>query len=119
MESKCKLRETDIKTFICCYFHDIIRFLDRDIDFSDTLLDKKIYIEKYKNILIYDISYKTSTVAKPLRIKCDKIDGFIKIHDNIRYLVLFGYSYCDKNCNKIKYLISEKMVLQIVLIITL
>ena len=55
MESKCELRETDIKIFICCYFHDIIRFLDRDIGFSDTLLDKKLYIEKYKNILIYDI----------------------------------------------------------------
>ena len=43
-----------------------------------------------------------------MRIRLDKIDGFIKIHDKIRYLVLFDYSYCDKVCDKIKYLISEK-----------
>ena len=44
----------------------------------------------------------------PLRIRFHEIDGFIKIHDKIRYLVLFDYSYCDKICDKIKYLISEK-----------
>ena len=26
----------------------------------------------------------------------------------MRYLILFDYSYCDKICDKIKYLISEK-----------
>ena len=41
-------------------------------------------------------------------IRFDKIDRFIKIHDKIRYFVLFDYSYCDKICDKIKYLISEK-----------
>ena len=43
-----------------------------------------------------------------MRSRFDKIDGFIKIHDKIRYLVLFGYSHCDKICDKIKYLISDK-----------
>ena len=43
-----------------------------------------------------------------MRVRFDKIDRFIKIHDKIRYLVLFDYSYCDKVCDKIKYLISEK-----------
>ena len=43
----------------------------------------------------------------PLRIRFDKIDGFIKIFDGIRYLVLFSYLY-DKICNRIKYLVSEK-----------
>ena len=28
--------------------------------------------------------------AEPLRICFDKIDGFIKIYDGIRYLVLFA-----------------------------
>ena len=27
--------------------------------------------------------------AKPLRIRFDEIDGFIKIYDGIRYLILF------------------------------
>ena len=51
---------------------------------------------------------KLQRVQKPLRIRFDKINRFIKIHDKIRYLVLFDYSYCDKICDKIKYLISEK-----------
>ena len=55
-----------------------MRAWDRDIniDFSDTLLDEKLYIEKYENILIHNVSYQTLTGAKPLRIRYDKIDGF-------------------------------------------
>ena len=56
---------------MCYYFDDIMRAWDRDvdIDFSDVLLDEKLYKEKYENIFIYDISYKTSTGTKPLRIR--------------------------------------------------
>ena len=108
MESKDKLKEIAIKNRACYYFDDIIRFWDRDIDFSNILLDEKLCKEKSKNILIYDISYKLSTGAKPLHIRFAKTDGFIKIHDKMRYLILFDYSYCDKICHKIKYLISEK-----------
>ena len=46
--------------------------------------------------------------SKPLGIMFDKIDGFMKIYDGIRYLVLFGHSWYDKICDKIKYLKSEK-----------
>ena len=99
---------------MCYYFDDITT--DRDIYSVDILLDEKTY-ETYKNILIYDISYKTSTGAKPLCIRFSKIDGFIKIHDKIRYLVLFDCGWFDKLCDRIKYLIIEKVVLQIVLII--
>ena len=56
--------------------------------------------------------------AKPLRIKYNKIDGFIKTHNKIRYLVLFD-EWCDKICHRIKYLISKKVILQIGLIIIL
>ena len=83
----------------------MIRFWDKDIDFSDILLDKKLYKENNKNILSYEISYKTSTGAKPLGIWLNKIDGFIKIYNKIRYLVLFDYSYCDKIFDRAKYLI--------------
>ena len=108
MESKDELKEIDIKNCTCYYFDDIIRFCDRDIDFSDILLDEKLYKEKNEKKLIYDISFKASMGAKPLGISFKKIDGFIKIHDKISYLVLFHYTYCDKICEKIKYLISEK-----------
>ena len=72
------------------------------------LLDEKLYKEKYENILIYHISCKTSTGANPLRVRFSKTDGFIKIHDRIRYLVLSDYGWFNKSCDRIKYLISEK-----------
>ena len=98
-----RLKEIDIKNRTCYYSGDIIRLWDRDIDFNDILLDEKLYKEKYENILIYDISFitKLTTGAKPLRIRFSEIDGFIKIHDRIRYFVLFDYGWFDKNCNKI------------------
>ena len=43
-----------------------------------------------------------------MHITVHKIDGFIKIHNKIRYLVLLDYDSCDEICDKIKYLVSEK-----------
>ena len=43
---------------------------------------------------------------KPLRIRFDKIDGFIRIYDGTRYLTLFGSEKYDAIYNKIRYLIS-------------
>ena len=72
---------------------------------SDILLDKKLY----ENISVYDISYKTSTSAKPLRTRFDKIVGFIRVPGGeFRHLVSFSYGLFDKICGKIKYLISKK-----------
>ena len=76
------------------------------------MLDEKIY----KNILIYDISYKTFMGSKPLRIWFDKIDGFIKNHDRIRYSLILAHCWFDEISDSIKYLISEKVVLLMVLI---
>ena len=42
-------------------------------------------------------------IQKPLRIKLDKIDGFIRIYDGIRYLTLFGCEKYDAIYNKIRY----------------
>ena len=60
------------------------------------------------SILIDDISYKTSIGSKPLCIRFNEIDEFIKIYDGIRYLVLFGSGLYDAIYNWIRYLISEK-----------
>ena len=46
--------------------------------------------KSYENILVYDISYKTLIGAKLLRIRFEKINGFIRVYDQTRYLVLFG-----------------------------
>ena len=46
--------------------------------------------------------------AKLLRIRFDKVDRFIRVHDGIRYLVSFGPEKYDAICYKIRYLISQK-----------
>ena len=78
-----------------------------DIDFDDILLDEQSY-KTYENVLIYDISYKILIGAKPLRIRFNKINGFIKVYDGIRHQVLFGPQWYDAIYNMIRYLISEK-----------
>ena len=40
------------------------------------------------------------TDPKPLCIRYDKIDGLIKIHNEIRCLVSFGKSWFDKICDR-------------------
>ena len=84
-----------------------------DINVDNILLDKKLY----KNILVYNISYKTFMDAKPLRIRFDKVDGVIKIYDGIRHLELFDLlseihdrinsRIYNIILNRIDYLISE------------
>ena len=48
MESKNELKEINIKNRTWYYFDYIVRFSDRDIDFSDILLDEKLYNKKSK-----------------------------------------------------------------------
>ena len=118
MESKDELKEIDIENRTCYYFDDIIT--DGDIYFNNILLDEKLYKKEYKNTLSYNVSYKTSTGAKPLRFRFDIIDGFIRVRGGeIRHLVLLDCELFDKICDRIKYLINKKMVLQIVLIMIL
>ena len=54
------------------YFNDIIKF--ENFDFDNILIDE----ESPKNILIYDIWYKTLIGAKPLSNRFDKIDGLLE-----------------------------------------
>ena len=103
MKSKNELRETDIKNHVCYYFDDIIN--GTKINFSNILLDKKLY----DNISVYNISHKTPTSPKPLRIRFDKIDGFIIALDGkIKHLILFDYGLFNKIFDKIIYLINKK-----------
>ena len=69
---------------MCYYFDDIIKLGDFDLD--NILINQKLH----ENILIYVISFKTLIDSKPLRIRSNKIDGFIRIYDGTRYSTLFG-----------------------------
>ena len=57
-----------------------------------------------KNILNYDISYKTLIGSKPLHTRFDKIDGFIRFYDGSRYLTLFSSEKYDAIYDRIKIL---------------
>ena len=71
-------------------------------------LDKKLYKEKDGNILVYDISHKTSMNTKSFHIRFNKTVGFIKTHNGIRCLVLIDNGWFYKIYDGIKYLTIEK-----------
>ena len=93
----------------CYYFDDIIKIEDLDLD--NILTDEK----SNGNILVYNISYKTLIDAKPLPIRFDRIDIFIRVYDGTRYLVLFEREKSYSIYNRIRYLISVKSGLAYIL----
>ena len=87
---------------MCYYFDDIIKIEDFK---SDNIL---LHEKSYENIFLYEISYKTLFGSKPMCIRFDKIDEYIRGYDGIRYLTLFGTEKYDAIYNRIRYLISQK-----------
>ena len=81
------------------YFDNIIKL--KDFYFNNILIDQK----SHEIILIYYISYETLIGPQALRIRFDKIDGFIKTYDENKYLVLRGSEKYDAINNRIRYLI--------------
>ena len=79
-----EFRKAHIKNHTCYYFDGIIKI--EDFDFDNISLDEK----SYENILVYDISCKTLIGTKPLLISFDNVDGFIKVYDRNKHLVLFS-----------------------------
>ena len=67
--------------------------------------------------MVYKILYKNLFDSKLLRIRFDDVDGFIKVCDGIRYLVLFGSERYDAIYNRIRYLISQKSLLHMFFLI--
>ena len=71
MVSNDKLKEIEIINRTCYYFVDLIKI--KYFNSDNILMNEK----SYENILVYDISYKTLIGAKLLRIRFEKINGFI------------------------------------------
>ena len=46
-------------------------------------------MKDHENILVYNTLYKSLIGSKSLDIRFDKINGFIRVYDATRYLVLF------------------------------
>ena len=98
MKRKNESKEIDIRNCACYYFDDIIN--GTKINFNNIVLDKKLY----ENISVYNISYKTPTVPKPLPIRFSKIDGFtLALDGENKHLILFDYGLFNKS-----YLLSKK-----------
>ena len=54
------------------------------------------------------MSYKTLLGSKLLRVRFNKIDGFLRIYDGTRYLTLFATEKYDVIYDKIRHIISLK-----------
>ena len=89
---------TSTLKIVCYYFDDIIKIENLDLDI---LIDEK----SYKNILLFNISCKTLIDAKSLHIRFNNIDGFMRVCDGTRYLVLFGSEKYDFIYNRIRYIL--------------
>ena len=82
-----------------------------DFDPDNILIDEK----SYENILVCNNPYKSLIDSKPLRIRFDKIYGFIRDYDGTRYLVLFGSEKYDSTYNRIRYLLNMKSSIKYVI----
>ena len=99
-EIENEFEKVHIKNHMYYYFDDIIKL--EDFDIGNILIDEK----SHKTVLIYDISCKTLIRVKLLRIRFDKIDGFIRMYDGTRCLTLFGSEKYNAIYNKIRDLVS-------------
>ena len=87
------------KTYLLIFFYDIIKLEDFDLD--NILIDQN-HIKIFWYITFHLFS------PKPLRIRFDQIDGFIRIYDATRYLISLGPEKFDVSYNRLSYLISLK-----------
>ena len=100
MESNEKLKEFNIKNQMCYYFDGITKIEDFYFD---------ILINENHAKMFWLLTFHTTLIgAKPLRIRFDKVDGFIKDYNGTRYIVLFGLEECDVIYNGIRYLVRQK-----------
>ena len=103
------IKDVNVKNRTCYYFDDIIKI--EYFDFDNILLDDK----SNENVLVNDILYKTLIGTKPLGIRFNKVDGFMRVYDEIRYLILFGEEKYDFIYKRIRCLIGVKSGITIVI----
>ena len=96
-----EFKKVRIKNCACYYLNNIIKF--EDFDFDNVLIDEWI-----KWIFCFMIFHTKLVGWKPVHIRFDKVDGFIRVNVGIRYLVLFGLEKYDTIYSRIRYLVSLK-----------
>ena len=103
MESNDKSKEINIKNCPCYYSDDTTKI--EDFHLGTFLIDEK----SYENILVYNISNKGLIYSKPLRTRFDKIDGFVRVYDGTRYLVLFESEKYDFIYNRLFFIKYKRL----------
>ena len=73
--------EFSIKNCMCCYFDDIIKIED--------LILIKFYEMKNHEKPFWFMTFHTKLWCKTIAYWFYNVDGFIKVYDGTRYLVLF------------------------------
>ena len=82
---------------------------------SMIIVVRATFLKSNKTNIIHKFFWvSVCTGAKLLRIWYDEIDGYIKIQDRIRYLMLFDYGGSIKFVIRLNILQAKKVVLQIV-----
>ena len=105
-----------ITVYNCYYFLSLCKKYWRntnikmEIDELKKMLVLKIMVWKiiWNMKLIYGISCIAFIGTKLLRIRFDKIDGFVRIYDGSRYLVLLRAEQYNAIYDRIRHLISLK-----------
>ena len=100
MKRNNELKEIDIKN-CACYFDDIIKL--KDVGLNNILINEKLYEHFGLWHFIQNFHW-----SKILRIRFDKLHGFIGVYYETRYLVIFGPEKYDAIYNRIRYLIGVK-----------
>ena len=111
MESNHELKEVNIKHCTCYCFDGIIKI--EDFCFDYIIIDEK----SYKKVLVFDILYKTLFGSKPIHIRSDEVDVFIRVYDGIRYLVLIIPEKHDAICNRLNILLAKKVAIHMFFLI--
>ena len=86
MESNGILKEIGIKKTYVLLFRWYIGI--ENFDLNNILIDEN----SYENILVYNISYKNLIDSKPLHIRFNKINVFIRVYDGtIRFSIIWRW----------------------------
>ena len=78
-------------------------------------------VKSYEKILIFNVACKTQPGEKPLHIIYNKVDEYIIKDDSTKYLALFNFGdeKYRRSFDRVRYLICQKAILQIFILINL
>ena len=71
--------------------------------------------KSYEKIFVHDISCKNSIGARPMCIRYDKINGFVRVYTGSEYLLLCRAENFDVMYSRIRYLIGVKICITYVI----